>query len=639
MNFKLFFENERKIQINYLYFGLLFFLLISMNSYNLFLVKSSLHPKIFFLFYSLGQCVLEFCILIFVGYLIKALCSTLLYYIYIGLTFLLYLSHPLDFVLNRILDLSFLETIDFVLDENWDNFLQMLYASGIPLIVWASFFLIILAIPFVGIGFYFITDKFCQRKKLFFCRDKVMQTLFCTPLALIALDFSISPTLNPGIYHSYLKALPWKTTFIQPENMFLDLQYTLKKPKTENEYLKTITSWKEPLKKNPNIFLFIVESLREDFIDQQTAPNLTQFKNENLFFSPSISNANATQISWFSLFHSEYPLHWSHVKNSNWKTGSMPIKLLKELGYQIHVFSSAELYYYEMEKLLFGTNHKLANSFYMFPHHHPIKSSKTDRMALNLLEKKMIDNKMMDGKNLFVIFLDSTHFDYSWEDDHPINFLPISDQLDYFKAHHSEEDMSRIKNRYRNAISYIDSLFGKFTHSLKSQGIYEDSVIIFTGDHGEEFYDQGKLFHASHLSNVQTTIPLYYKFGKNERKANNIKERISSHMDVFPSIFDYLFEKNLTKGLFSGNSVFDSEYFPYTITARYNASRSPYEFFIHNGEKKLLLRFTNRKDIFSSQKIEILALKDLNDHLLLIQESQNTIEKEFSKALNLLFFP
>lgn len=628
-----FIENQ-KFSINYLYYIFLFTLLVAMTTYNIFLVKSLSYERFFFLIHALGQCVLEFSLIIFFGCLIQKHLPKICHYFYIGLLFLFFLSHPLDFILNRILDLSFWETMAFVFDENWENFMQMLYASGIPLIAWGLFFLGFILIPFGGVGLYLLLDKLSEKKQLHVSLSPFIQSVFCTPIFLILWDFSASVTLRPDIYHSYLNALPWKSTFIPREDLHLSFNGYLKKPQNEKEVLEKLVDFDKKAKKTPNIFLFVVESLREDFITKKTAPNLYQFKQENLHFSPSFSNANATQNSWFSLFYSTYPLYWGAIKNSSWTTGATPLRLLKKLGYKIHVFSSAELYYYNMDELIFGKSHHLADSFYMYPHHHPVKAAKSDKEATEALQSYLKNSTERKEKNLFVIFLDSTHFDYSWSQDHPITFFPISGQLDYFKAHHSKNDVDKIQNRYKNAISYVDSLFLEVTNTLKKEGLYDNSVIVFTGDHGEEFYENGKLFHASHLSKVQTEVPLYFKLG------TYVKEKIpslSSHMDIFPTIFHHLFENNVTKHIFEGNSCLDSLRFPFVLTARYNASRAPYEFFLHNGTKKLLLRFRDKKNIFSCKKLEILSLRNKDDQSLFDEKRPDLLDYEFKKAFIELF--
>ncbi len=42
-----------------------------------------------------------------------------------------------------------------------------------------------------------------------------------------------------------------------------------------------------------------------------------------------------------------------------WKHGSVPLQILKDLGYKIRIYSSADLRYFNMDELLFGQDRQL----------------------------------------------------------------------------------------------------------------------------------------------------------------------------------------------------------------------------------------------------------------------------------------
>jgi len=57
-----------------------------------------------------------------------------------------------------------------------------------------------------------------------------------------------------------------------------------------------------------------------------------------------------------------------------------------------------------------------------------------------------------------------------------------------------KRDREILLNQYKNAIYYDDYLFGKIIKTLKEQKVYNNSIIILLSDHGEEFYEYGKLW-------------------------------------------------------------------------------------------------------------------------------------------------
>ncbi|MEI6242525.1 MAG: sulfatase-like hydrolase/transferase, partial [Chlamydiota bacterium] len=187
-----------------------------------------------------------------------------------------------------------------------------------------------------------------------------------------------------------------------------------------------------------------------------------------------------------------------------------------------------------------------------------------------------------------------------------------------------------IKARYKNAIHYIDSLFGATLNHLKEKGLYDNSIIIFTGDHGEEFFEEGYFFHGSRLSRMQTQIPIYYKF--TSQLPHEIQnKKFTSQMDIFPTIFHHILGKNDFNEVLEGNSLLDQSKWPFVITSRYNASRSPYEFFFHNGEKKLYLRLEDIKHITKSKRVQVLSLQDKNGNNthFSTEEFHNAFQKIF----------
>lgn len=171
-------DKEPKTRINYIYFGFILNFLVILTTIKVYLINGHEDSRVFFLFYSLAECVIEVGVLIFIGWLIKHKFSRKAYFAFIDFSFLLILTHPIDFVVNRILDLSFWNTMDFVLDENYNNFLEMLYASGLTLIAWVGIFAAIGLVPLVGIFFYKLTERFANRRPLGIRETHFVQGLF-----------------------------------------------------------------------------------------------------------------------------------------------------------------------------------------------------------------------------------------------------------------------------------------------------------------------------------------------------------------------------------------------------------------------------------------------------------------------------
>jgi hypothetical protein len=67
-----------------------------------------------------------------------------------------------------------------------------------------------------------------------------------------------------------------------------------------------------------------------------------------------------------------------------------------------------------------------------------------------------------------------------------------------------------VARSYWNAIAYGDWVVGRIVARLKALGVYDDSVVVVLGDHGEELFENGYLGHGQVLNRLQTQIPLIF---------------------------------------------------------------------------------------------------------------------------------
>jgi len=61
---------------------------------------------------------------------------------------------------------------------------------------------------------------------------------------------------------------------------------------------------------------------------------------------------------------------------------------------------------------------------------------------------------------------------------------------------------------YDNNLSYIDRAFSRFISWLKEEEIYDRTVILFTSDHGEQFWEHGASLHGHTVYEEEIRIPL-----------------------------------------------------------------------------------------------------------------------------------
>jgi arylsulfatase A-like enzyme len=68
-----------------------------------------------------------------------------------------------------------------------------------------------------------------------------------------------------------------------------------------------------------------------------------------------------------------------------------------------------------------------------------------------------------------------------------------------------------VRALYDGEVRYVDDYIGKLIDGLKRLGIYDDALIVFTSDHGEEFWEHGAHGHGNSQYNELLWVPLIFK--------------------------------------------------------------------------------------------------------------------------------
>ncbi|MEN9654480.1 MAG: hypothetical protein RL235_592 [Chlamydiota bacterium] len=612
---------------NRLYFGILFLALLALCASSVFSHVSGIGPSLFFFLYATGQATLEIALIIVIAHAIEAHLGRRSFLAFIGLTFVILMIHAIDTIINRIFDLSIWHALALVADENLANFFFLLDASGIPIWAWIMGLIVAMGLPLCGIALYKATERWTKPRP---SHDWLVQGLLCIPIALFLWDLSASRMIHPDTYTSFIQSLPWKCTFLEPKSTLFNVSGTLKPAPIETEMQQVVTAERPlPNGKKPNIYLFVVESLRSDFLNEETAPHLTQWKKQTIQAHMTLSNANGSHLSWFSIFHAQFPMYWRRYQTQGWSMGSVPLQILKQWGYKIRLYCSAELGYYKMDELLFGKDRSLLDAYYPFQHKSPLSAADTDQMAIAAMLRDVRSSAALQQGQVYIVFLDATHFHYSWPANHAPKFTPFGGAFAYFTALHSSSSIEQIKNRYRNAIHFVDTLFGTFWENLPKRN---EAIVAFTGDHGEEFFEHGHLLHCSHLTHEQINIPLMIRAGDNKVQ---VSHRLMTQMDIFPTILDAVSGKEFS--FLEGQSRLRQDKQPYAVIARYNGARDPYEFCLHNGDHKCIARFHKAKDIFSETTLQIRSLKTCQDCVVNAKDAAKWVQGQFGSGLDKLF--
>lgn len=314
----------------------------------------------------------------------------------------------------------------------------------------------------------------------------------------------------------------------------------------------------------PDIFVFMVESMRADAMRKKTTPFMWRMSQEECQpLGTTWAGSNGTHLSWYSFFHSQVPVYWRETleqvgeKNHAKYAGAPPLRLLKNLGYEIQVRAVCDLEYKKFGMLNFGGGNTLAAVY-------EDSEIGTDFEGLNIPEREIktfdaLRNQLDErphGGGFYFTALDSPHYNYYWHASFDPPFLNYEEDV-RFPFNPDQAEVNRYLRRYWNACAWVDHQIEEFCDYLKKTGRYDKSIIIITGDHGEEFQEQGSWCHCSSLEPEQVQVPLLIKWPKVMGRGPT--QKIASHMDIMPTLLSALNIPKRLRPVMTGADLFSAK--------------------------------------------------------------------------------
>ena len=103
----------------------------------------------------------------------------------------------------------------------------------------------------------------------------------------------------------------------------------------------------------------------------------------------------------------------------------------------------------------------------------------------------------------------------------------------------SRNDWRDVWQVYLGFVSLLDDCVGQVIDELKKQGIYDDTLILFTSDHGE-MLGSHRLWQKMCMYEESVRTPLFVKFPAADQREKRIIDESVSSVDVLPTLCDYL---------------------------------------------------------------------------------------------------
>ena len=334
-----------------------------------------------------------------------------------------------------------------------------------------------------------------------------------------------------------------------------------------------------PVVNPPNVVIFAVESLRWDRLTETIMPNTWHLAQRGQFFKRHYSSGNGTREGLFGLFYGLHGSYWQSFMHA--QRSPLLMDRLQELGYQFDLRTSARFSYPEFDRTIFA---KIPASEL-----HEVKESMAPWERDSTNATAQIDFlRRRDRQRPFMsfFFIESTHARYDFPESAAIAY-PYLEDVDY--AHMTRRDLApridSLLNRYTNAAHWVDGQIGRVASELERQGLLDNTIVIITGDHGEEFMEKNAWGHNSSFVEEQIHTPLVAWLPGVPRRT---VETPTSHVDIGTTLLQALGAPREAGSYSLGRNLLDDS------SRRFVVSSDWHSIGVISADMKYRIAYTNR---------------------------------------------
>lgn len=476
----------------------------------------NIFSQITFLFNTKGIYISGYYVLVsFLGFI----CISLLFFLrqkryFLLAMFLLFLTYGIELVYKNINSTGFgLNELSIVLNEGDAFALDALKTYGSSI----ESALFILAFTLVIV---FFLRKLIVKKGMFIKKEKICFSFLLA--LLLAYSITYKTTGATQTRPNFIKMI--NTSIYYASNR---LYYG------EREILKEKATLDEKYK---NIILIVDESIGGKYLSingygKETTPYLKSIEKHFMNLGLTSSGANCSAKSNLILMSG---IQLEDLPDTEHKALKQPsiFQYAQNAGYKTHYISGQGIQD-KLQNYMTKYDLKHIDNFIQLKEHYNHKSMPEEHIILEA-------TKALKGseKNFIFIVKHGSHF--PWEESYPKKeryFLPTLESSDAL----SLKSKAKALNSYLNSVRYNVDLF--FEYFLKEIGFFirEDTLIIYTADHGQSILEEGRTSTHCDSTNPplsQGIVPLLFFINEEDSVLRSIDFKVNSynHYQLFPTV-------------------------------------------------------------------------------------------------------
>src|SRR5258708_2686863 len=312
-----------------------------------------------------------------------------------------------------------------------------------------------------------------------------------------------------------------------------------------------------------NVLLFVVDSLRADHMscygyNRLTTPYADRLATEGVLFENCYSAYIPTTPAYTTIFTGTDVMTHELVSLTPKGPIADDIKLMPELlreaGYaSVRVGFGGDFF------RGFDQNLKYDEGWYAWEDRPARKAENLNGVAIPALEE-LVKSKQpwllfMRHMDPHAPYLPPPPYDTIFYGTNPrkarLDISPIRDFPNFRDFHLSSmppgiKDANHTIAQYEGARAYEDACIQAILNRLDELGQRENTLVIFTSDHGETLYDHGCYFDHHGLYEPTLHVPLIVRYPDGRGAGERVKGFVL-HQDLLPSLIDMVANMKLTK--------------------------------------------------------------------------------------------
>ncbi len=324
---------------------------------------------------------------------------------------------------------------------------------------------------------------------------------------------------------------------------------------------------------SPNVILITLDTVRADHLSLQgypynTSPNLDAFAEKSVIFNRAISVTSWTLPSHASMFTGRFPFNHGAINTHQFLImEELTIaEILREKGYNTVGYAGGPYckrkygiaqgfthYLDRFDFLEYAQTPKIFNIRRILPLKHQNIFGYDGYRNIEEINKDVFSWLSKNHESPFFMFINyfDAHDPYTLgtefrskftnevrDYDEVANLIGRGEEYPERYAEAPEDLINYTIALYDTEIFYLDYHLQTLLARLDDLGLTDNTIIIITADHGEEFYEHGGFVHEQTLYNevIQVPLMIYYP---NEFEPKRINTT-TGIINIFPTILDFL---------------------------------------------------------------------------------------------------